>query len=147
MSIEIELKFLVTNPVAAITAAHRLMSIRQGYLSTNPIVRVRIQDNTAFMTVKGPGLIKRTEIEFEIDYGYAVDLLELCSSVISKKRALVRHQGMTWEVDFFDGVNAGLVMAECELEYEGQHIVLPPWVGDEVSEDPAFSNVALSMRV
>ena len=45
-----------------------------------------------------------------------------------------------WEIDAFDGVNKGLVVAEVELEDEAQGIVLPEWAGAEVTDDPRYFN-------
>jgi adenylate cyclase len=47
-------------------------------------------------------------------------------------------------VDEFLGDNAGLVVAEVELESAGQAIVLPDWAGAEVTDDPRYYNVALA---
>jgi len=51
---------------------------------------------------------------------------------------------LTWEIDVFDGVNAGLTVAEIELESETQAFERPPWLGDEVSGDPRYLNSSLS---
>ena len=63
--------------------------------------------------------------------------------LIEKTRYRVEHQGLTWEVDEFDGDNAGLVIAEVELDEEGQVIMLPGWVGKEVTGDPRYYNASL----
>ena len=55
----------------------------------------------------------------------------------------MRHAGCLWEVDEFSGANAGLVVAEIELEHPDAPIVLPPWVGREVSQEPRFLNISL----
>ena len=63
--------------------------------------------------------------------------------LIEKIRYRIEHQGLTWEVDEFDGDNAGLIIAEVELDAENQTVVLPDWVGEEVTDDPRFYNANL----
>ena len=46
--------------------------------------------------------------------------------VIEKTRYLVKHQGFIFEVDVFEGVHQGLIIAEVELEHEHVQIELPP---------------------
>jgi CYTH domain-containing protein len=60
--------------------------------------------------------------------------------IIAKTRHEVLHEGMLWFVDVFESANSGLVLAEVELEYEAQNIVMPPWAGEEVTTDRRFSN-------
>jgi CYTH domain-containing protein len=61
-----------------------------------------------------------------------------------KKRYRVSHGGQLWEVDEFFDDNAGLVLAELELECEEQSFERPVWLGDEVSQDRRYSNAALA---
>ena len=63
--------------------------------------------------------------------------------LIEKTRYRVEHQGLIWEVDEFDGDNAGLIIAEVELDAEDQAIILPDWVGNEVTGDPRYYNANL----
>lgn len=76
----------------------------------------------------------------------AVALLECyCAGrVVRKKRHLVPHGDHVFEVDVFEGRLAGLVVAEVELEHEGQAVDLPPWIGQEVTGDSRFGNYALA---
>ena len=53
---------------------------------------------------------------------------------------------MCWEIDEFHGDNAGLVVAEIELENEEQTFAKPPWLGEEVSQDPRYLNINLSQH-
>ena len=84
----------------------------------------------------------RLEFEYEIPIADARILLdELCERpLIEKTRYRIDYGGMTWEVDEFAGENAGLVVAEVELEDEEQEIELPTWIGREVSDDPRYFN-------
>ena len=122
----------------------------QGFLSRDPdrIVRVRIRDEEAFLTVKGRASgLARVEVEVAIPVGEALELLPLClPPLIEKFRHLVNHGRHIWEVDEFSGENAGLVVAEVELSSEDESFDLPPWAGREVTDDFRYTNSALSER-
>ena len=142
---EIERKFLVTGDAWREGEGHHY---RQGYLSLVPAhtVRVRLVDNSATLTIKGEtkGATRR-EFEYEIPPDEARQMLdELCEKpIIEKKRHLVDYQGHTWEVDEFFAENDGLVLAELELESEGESFPRPPWLGEEVTDDPRYYNANL----
>jgi adenylate cyclase len=63
---------------------------------------------------------------------------------IEKTRHIVKANGHVWEIDVFEGANFGLVLAEVELQSEDEQIVLPSWIGIEVSDDPRYFNSYLS---
>jgi len=141
MATEIERKFLVTG--AQWRKADGVHMI-QGYLNRDKerTVRVRLAGEQAFLTIKG--LTKgasRAEYEYAIPVADAEQLLERCDGpVIRKVRHIVIYKGMKWEVDEFLGENAGLVVAELELESEDQPFERPGWLGCEVTGDPRFFN-------
>tara|TARA_R110002124_G_scaffold63350_48_gene173624 strand:- start:25190 stop:25675 length:486 start_codon:yes stop_codon:yes gene_type:complete len=148
MGIEIERKFLV---VGESWRDHvtRHSALRQGYLSTNAkvTVRVRIVDEAnAVLTLKGPTSgISRAEFEYTIPLEEGRALLDLARpNVVEKRRHIVPHAGLTWEVDVFEGSHAGLVMAEVELTSADQVVTLPDWAGQEVSHDDRYANASLS---
>lgn len=146
MGTEIERKFLVLDDSWKAAAAGK--PYRQGYLQTaaDRNVRVRIIGDQGYLTVKGRAAgITRLEFEYEVPLADAAQMLdELCfKPLIEKTRFLVEHAGMTWEVDEFAGDNAGLTVAEVELDDERQEVELPPWVGREVSDDPRYLNSSL----
>lgn len=121
---------------------------RQGYLSTVPerSVRVRVIRDKGYLTVKGITVgATRAEYEYEIPVGDASEMLDnLCERpLIEKTRYRLEHHGLTWEVDEFDGDNAGLVVAEVELEDEDQAVTLPDWIGKEVTGDRRYYNASL----
>ena len=121
---------------------------RQGYLSTvaERTVRVRLIRDKGWLTIKGITVgATRAEYEYEIPSDEASEMLDnLCERpLIEKTRYRVEHQGLIWEVDEFDGDNAGLIIAEVELKEEDQAIVLPDWVGEEVTGDARFFNANL----
>ena len=56
------------------------------------------------------------------------------------------HKNKTWEVDEFDGLNQGLVVAEIELENENEIVELPDWIGEEVTDEPRYYNSNLASK-
>ena len=146
MGKEIERKFLVEGD-AWKRAAQEGLPCRQGYLvaDESKTVRVRIIGTRAFLTVKSKTSgISRSEFEYAIPVEDAESMLALCDQGVEKTRYLILHEGMTWELDVFEGANRGLVMAEIELTEESQSFALPSWIGKEVSSDPRYYNACLS---
>ena len=142
MGKEIERKYLVKGDAWRELAPG--VRYRQGYLSTvkERTVRVRTVDAKAYLTVKGLTVgATRHEFEYEIPAADAAVLLEMCEQpLVEKVRYRIPFQGLTWEVDEFEGVNRGLIVAECELTSEDQSIERPTWVGEEVTGDPRYFN-------
>lgn len=146
MGVEIERKYLVKNDSWK-SAVSSSVACRQGYLVSDrkKTVRVRIMGSQGFLTVKGAtGNISRMEFEYEIDLPDAQYMMMLCEQIVEKTRYYLEHAGLTWELDVFDGLNRGLVMAEVELESEEQRVELPDWAGEEVSGDPRYYNACLA---
>lgn len=149
MGIEIERKFLVVGegwrqPAGAQTR------FCQGYLSRDPArtVRVRLAGERAFLTIKGATTgATRAEFEYEIPPADARALLALCDGpVVDKIRHVAVVEGMGWEIDEFLGANAGLVVAEIELQCEDQPFTRPAWLGREVTDDARYVNANLAVR-
>jgi len=145
MAQEIERKFLV---IGEAWRTDNGMLIRQGYLhiDVDGTVRVRVAGGSAYLTVKGALTgITRSEFEYEIPLQDANQMLhELCQKpLIEKIRHEVQVGGFIWEIDEFLRENAGLVMAEIELDDEKQEFPKPDWLGEEVSEDARYLNANL----
>jgi len=123
-------------------------NILQGYLCSEEekTVRVRVKNKQGTMTIKGRTInISREEYEFPVPYDIAVDMIhKLATGIIEKIRYNIPYKGKLWEVDEFSGANAGLIIAEVELNSEEEEIELPEWVGDEVSSDPRYYNANLA---
>lgn len=146
MGIEIERKFLVRDE--RWKALGQGVLLRQGYLSSQPhrIVRVRIEGESAVLTIKGRSKgASRGEWEYPIPLADAQVMLDqLCEKpLIEKYRYRIRHEGMLWEVDEFLGDNTGLVVAEIELDAEDQPFAKPDWLGMEVTQDARYFNANL----
>ncbi len=146
---EIERKFLVTSE-AFKNEAHKRMRIVQGFLNTNPerTVRVRIQGNDGFLTIKGKSNksgLSRFEWEKQISLAEAEDLLHLCEpGIIEKTRYEISSDNHTFEVDEFTVENYGLIIAEIELTSENEPFSKPDWLGKEVTGDVKYYNSNLS---
>jgi adenylate cyclase len=144
---EIERKFLVNDQGWRQQSPIRIC---QGYLNRDKdrTVRVRIAGDRAYLTVKGAtNGTSRLEFEYQVPISDAEQLLLLCDGpIIEKNRHVLIHAGTTWEVDEFLGANAGLVVAEVELEREDQPFERPSWLGVEVTEDPKYFNSNLAIK-
>jgi len=148
MATEIERKFLVRD---AGWREHARGSTRylQGYLSSAETcsIRVRVSDERAWLNIKGATLdVTRQEFDYPIPLEDAREILaHLCDGApIEKRRWWVPWGAHTWEIDVFEGENAGLVVAELELGRADEAFEPPPWIGEEVSDDPRYYNVCLA---
>lgn len=145
MALEIERKFLVKEGV---WRNEKGTKYRQGYLNSakERTVRVRIIDGKGYLTIKGisRGAV-REEYEYDIPRAEAEAMLNnLCEKpLIEKLRYKIKFKGLVWEVDEFFGENQGLIVAEVELESEDQTVIIPEWVGEEVTGDPKYFNANL----
>jgi CYTH domain-containing protein len=146
MGVEIERKFLLAGDGWRGQGTPTRM--RQGYLVADPVrtVRVRIEGERAVITIKGKTTgASRGEWEYEVPVADAVELLDgLCEQPqVEKVRHRIEHAGHTWEVDEFLGLNAGLVVAEIELDAEDEAFEKPDWIGLEVTGETRYYNASL----
>ncbi len=146
MSIEIERRFLIKNDNWRGLVQPTLM--RQGYLSVEKerTIRVRIADNTAWLTLKSAiSHVSRHELEYEIPVADANLILDtMCPFSLEKQRYVIEHEGFAFEVDEYFGANAPLVVAEIELPDESTPFAKPDWLGEEITFDARFTNAYLS---
>jgi adenylate cyclase len=154
MAIEIEHKFTLRNDSwkQSISSSKK---IRQGYLVTGrepeqaSSVRVRISDEHATLNIKSVVLGRaRHEFEYSIPLEEARFMLnELCKpQLIEKTRHIVMHQSHRWEIDVFEGDNAGLTIAEIELATENEIFTSPDWVDCDVTDDLRYYNNYLAQH-
>lgn len=148
MPFERERKFLVKEEL--IPEAEKSTRMVQVYLSTDPArtVRIRLAGDQAYLTIKGNASgISRLEFEYPIPAEDARELLRLAvSAPVEKVRREIHLEGKKWEIDFFEGVNKGLVLAEIELNTEDEEFVLPEWADKEVTGDWRYHNSQLSIH-
>jgi adenylate cyclase len=150
MPIEIERKFLVDSDAWRAQAMRREL-YRQGYLGGSEAcsMRVRVGGEHAWLNIKGRARgPSRLEYEYPIPLREANEILDaLCSAGhVEKLRHFVPYAGHEWEVDEFLGANAGLVLAELELDDEDTEFVRPPWLGPEVTDDLRYYNSHLALH-
>jgi CYTH domain-containing protein len=145
---EIERKFLVTTPPAGLRTAPSV-AIRQGYITTglDGEVRLRDADGICTLTVKSGSGIVREEREIPIDREQFDALWPATAGRrLEKRRYLLTVDGLTYEVDVYEGSLAGLIIAEVEFSgIDGARGFTPPgWFG--TTEDIALSNASLALN-
>ncbi|MGH8443652.1 MAG: CYTH domain-containing protein [Solimonas sp.] len=149
MGLEIERKFLVVGD-AWRDEVSRSLEMRQGYLTREgqASVRVRLEGEAAKLNIKAAVVgSARAEYEYDIPPADCRQLLEtLCVGRVEKVRHYIERDGLTWEVDEFSGDNAGLVVAEVELDRVDQAIVRPAWLGRELTDDRRYYNHYLALH-
>jgi len=148
MAIEIERKFHVLSDAwrrDVVGVRH----LRQAYLSKNARISIRVRidgDDKATLTIKtATAGIERNEYEYPIPVTDALELFEQREgSIVQKRRHIVPIDGHDWEIDVFEGDNAGLVVAEIELPSTDTQLVRPSWLGAEITQDRRFYNADLA---
>jgi len=147
---EIERKFLVADSTwQAHAGPGRAFS--QGYLCTDgpAAVRVRIEDDAANINIKQAVIgAERAEYEYAIPLADARHMLvTLCvATPVAKTRYRVLQGEHVWEIDVFAGANAGLVVAEIELQQADEPFTRPAWLGREVTHEQCYYNHALALH-
>ncbi|MDR3415349.1 MAG: CYTH domain-containing protein [Nevskia sp.] len=150
MPIEIERKFLVAGDGWR-KEASRTIPMRHGYLTelgSRASVRVRVEGTLGKLNIKAAVVgAARAEYEYDIPAAEAEEIIgSLCGGLILKTRHYVERDGLTWEIDVFEGANAGLVVAEVELAAVDQEFIRPSWLGREVTAEQRYYNHALATR-
>ena len=149
--LEIERKFLVVDDSYK-QLSYASSHIVQGYICSERgrTVRVRIKDDRAYLTIKGPsvnGGLSRYEFEREIPLEDGQQMMQLCEpGIIDKTRWLVKSGRHTFEVDEFHGENEGLVVAEVELSSEDETFEKLHFIGKEVTGDRRYYNSCLCVK-
>lgn len=146
MAKEIERKFLIDEDIVNDLCDGKRIS--QGYINTSDrtVVRARIKNNEAFITLKGEMKgFTCSEFEYKIPLDDAESIInELCSGgTVDKTRYEVRHGNHVWEIDVFHGQNEGLIVAEIELQSESEEVELPSWIIREVTGEKKYYNISL----
>jgi CYTH domain-containing protein len=147
MPIEIERKFLVADEGWKQSVV-KTSRIRDGLVASENgrKVRVRILEDGATLAIKGRrrGLGRR-EYEYKIPTLEAEEILRtMCDGRhLEKVRHYVPHAGVMWEVDVYEGILEGIVVAEVELDREDRQFELPNWVGEEVTGDERYSKASM----
>lgn len=145
---EIEKKYLTDNSFDYTIFPHK--KLIQGYLSTNPVVRVRKEDENYYLTYKGKGMMVREEYNLALTAEAFDHLIQKADgNIISKTRYLIQYGKHTIELDVFDEPFAPLIMAEVEFDSvdEAEAFIPPSWFTKEVTNDPAYQNSNMSKKI
>ena len=147
---EIERKFLISDlaQVPKGIDAYSYHDLEQGYLSTNPVLRVRKEDDTYYCTYKGGGMLSREEYNLPLTKESYEHLIKKADGVIiTKRRYLIPLENeLTCELDVFHGKYEGLFLAEVEFssEEEANTFIPPSWFGEDVTFDGRYHNSNMS---
>lgn len=153
---EIERKYLIDRSLMPADCLSRpFHQIEQAYLSTDPVVRVRREDDSFYLTYKSRGKMIREEYNLPLTAeSYAHLLSKADGIVLTKKRYLIplgqaeAEAGLTIELDVFEGAYEGLILAEVEFSSEEAALsfVPPSWFGREVTFTGEYQNSVLAMK-
>ena len=124
-------------------------TIEQAYLTTGPAsVRVRRTDGRHILTIKTGSGRNRHEIERDLDQDEFEAMWEAATDLrISKRRHRIDiGDGLTAELDVYDGSLAGhrLVEVEFESDSAADDFSPPSWFGREVTTDNRYTNSSLA---
>lgn len=146
---EIERKYLIKS-LPENLGQYPCKQIEQGYLNTDPVVRIRRADDKYTLTYKGKGLMVREEYNLPLNPEAFAHLKEKIDGILIKKcRYLIPYaEKYTIELDVFEGELAPLILAEVEFETEedANTFVPPEWFGEDVTFSTKYHNSTLSQR-
>ena len=148
LQVEIERKYLIRELPDRLEQ-YPCLQIEQGYLNTDPIVRIRRTDKQYTLTYKGKGFMVREEYNLPLNKKAFLHLREKIDGILIKKRRYLIPLGTyTIELDVFEGELAPLLLAEVEFETEdaANAFVPPSWFGEDVTFSSAYHNSTLSRR-
>lgn len=124
--------------------------IVQAYLNTDPVIRIRREENNYYLTYKGKGLLSREEYNLPLNQESFDHLLPKADGiVISKTRYCIPFEKYVIELDVFEDALAPLIMAEVEFESEEEaHAFIPPaWFLEDVTNDKRYHNSNMSKGI
>lgn len=144
---EIERKFLITQ-LPSDLYQYPNQKIAQGYLCTEPVVRIRRSNDDYYLTYKGQGLMVREEYNLPLTpKAYEHLRKKIDGLLIAKTRYLIPlSETLTAELDVFEEELAPLMLVEVEFaSVEEANAFLPPkWFGEEVTNSGKYHNSYLS---
>ena len=143
---EIERKYLVKDIPFSLEGYNK-HEIEQGYVATDPVVRIRRSNDSYYLTIKGEGLLSRKEFEKEISEEEYNNLSEMVKgNIISKTRYKIPYDIYTIELDIFHKAFDGLIYAEVEFDSieSAENFIAPDYFFKEVTEEGVYQNSSLS---
>lgn len=153
--VEIEKKYKIKNLPHNLDS-YTFLEIEQGYLCTEPVVRIRKMNEEYILTYKSKTSLQESQYQTKISNEAEFPLTEssylhlrgkVDGNLIQKRRYLIPlENGLKVELDVFDGHLKGLVFAEVEFPNveEASKFIPPDWFGEDVSLDKRFNNSYLS---
>lgn len=132
---EIERKFLI-HSLPADLEQYPFLSLEQGYLCTDPVVRIRKEDEHYYMTYKSDGLMAREEYNLPLTKeAYEHLRTKVDHSLITKRRYRIPYQKWVIELDLFEGHLDSLILAEVEFTSteEADSFTGPDWFAEDVT--------------
>lgn len=146
---EIERKFLVKE-LPENLESYPSKRIAQGYLNTEPVVRIRRSNDDYYLTYKGKGLMVREEYNLPLTAEAFEHMLPKIDGIlIDKIRYLIPlDEKLTAELDIFQGTLTPLRLVEVEFDSveEANAFIAPDWFGDDVTNSKDYHNSNLSKR-
>ena len=124
--------------------------LEQGYLNTEPVVRVRRENEEYYLTYKGKGMLAREEYNLPLTEPAFLHLLAKADGIIIRKRRYrIPYLNHTIELDIFQEPYESLIIAEVEFssKEEADAFIPPEWFDKEVTYDPSYHNSSLSKGV
>lgn len=144
---EIERKFLVKELPTLTQYTHK--EIVQGYIATDPVVRIRQMGDTFCLCMKSGGHMIREEFELNITKEQFDNLWKKVEySAIEKTRYFIPlDYHLTAELDVYKGHLDGLLTVEVEFSspVSASHFIPPSWFGEDITHDNRYKNNHLSM--
>ncbi len=146
---EIERKYLVTAPPKDYQSFPSHL-IEQAYLCTEPVVRIRKEDQEYYLTYKSKGLLAREEYNLPLTEDAYRHLLKKADGIVLTKRRYlipIPDTDLTVELDEFSGEYKGLFLAEVEFETMdmAENFIPPSWFGTDVTFSGEYQNSRLSL--
>ena len=161
---EIERKFTIKS-LPENLSDYPCLHLEQGYLNTEPVIRIRKQDDEYILTYKGSGMLVREEYNLPLNAQSYAHLKDKCDgNIISKKRYVIplenpaftddcpkelQPKRLTIELDVFDPPFAPLIMAEVEFDsVEAAKAFIPPaWFSEDVTHNMEYHNSNMSRKI
>lgn len=144
---EIERKYLI-DQIPFDLSEYPSRKIEQGYLCTEPVVRIRRDGEDYYLTYKSKGLMVREEYNLPLTRDAYEHLKPKADGrIITKERFLIPlDDTLTIELDRFEGDLAPLLLAEMEFQDEdsANAFVPPDWFGEDVTFSSKYHNSTLS---
>ena len=148
---EIERKFLIDKiPDSIDLSSLKCRRIEQGYLCTEPVVRVRRDNDDYYLTYKSKGLMACEEYNLPLnEAAYNTLIKKADGNIITKTRyEIPEKNNLTIELDIFEGKFSGLLLAEVEFSSEAEALAYTPpaWFGKDVTNDASYHNSNMAMK-